>query len=162
MTTSLDEALHGPSALPILVKADGTFETAPYPPARLEDYAPESIDIDWSGDWDMPDVLEAHERDALDRIENGWRALTGWAGVGSLFVFEAERRHFGRDLEEHILEEPGLWAIVSVEMQPPTCDAGENGMPCQEWTERERCEHADHPAESRVYGWALIHKEIRT
>jgi hypothetical protein len=160
MSETLDEVLHGPSALPILVKPDGTYETAPYPPAKLEDYAPESINIDWSGDWDMPDVLEAHERSALDGIGNGWRALTGWAEGGSLFVFDAGRRHFGRGLEERILEEPGLWAIVSVEMHPPVCGAGEDGMPCQEWTERERCDHADYDPESKAYGWALIHKEI--
>jgi hypothetical protein len=160
MGKTLDEMLHGPSALPILVKADGTYETAPYPPKRLEDYAPESIDIDYSGSWDMPDILEEHERAALDSIENGWRALTGWADDGSLFIFRSGRRYLGQYLEEHIQETPGLWAIVSVEMYPPQCDAGEDGMPCAEYKAHERCEHADYPAESQAAGWALIHKEI--
>lgn len=159
MSETLDELLHGPSALPVLVKADGTYATAAYPPARMEDYAPESIDIDWSGEWDMPDILESHERDALKSIENGWRALTGWSGH-SLFIFDAGQQRFGRDLEEHIAETPGLWAIASVEMHPPVCEAGEDGMPCAEWTARERCDHADYPAESQAAGWALIHKEV--
>jgi hypothetical protein len=161
MGQTLDEALHGPSALPILVKPDGTFETAAYPPARLKDYAPESIDVGWSGDWDMPDVLEEHERAALDGIENEWQALTGWADDGSLFIFRPDRQHFGRDLEERILEEPGLWAIVSVEMQPPVCEAGEDEMPCGEYDERGTCGHVDdRPDESKAAGWALIHKDV--
>jgi hypothetical protein len=160
MTKSLDELLHGPSALPVLVRADGTYETAAYPPVTMAEYAPESIMIDWSGDWDMPDVLEGHERDAIARIENGWRVLTGWAGPGTLFIFDAGQRHFGRDLEEHILETPGLWAIVSVEIQPPHCDVGDDGMPCADFAEHERCEHVDCLAESQAAGWALIHKEI--
>lgn len=159
VSKSLDELLHGPDALPVLVKEDGAYGAAPYPPARLEDYAPESIDVDWSGDWDMPDILESHERDAIDSIENGWRVLTGWTH-GSLFIFDAEQRHFGRDLEEHIIETPGLWAIVSVAMHPPICEAGEDGMPCAEYSARERCEHADYPPESEAAGWALVHKEL--
>lgn len=161
MGQTLDEALHGPSALPILVKADGTFETAAYPPARLADYAPESIDVDWSGDWEMPDILEEHERAAIAGVENGWQVLTGWAGAGTLFIFDAGRQHFGRDLEERILEEPGLWAIVSVEMQPPVCEAGDDGMPCRKFDKRGTCKHVDdRPDESKAAGWALIHKEV--
>jgi len=156
--TALDKALHGPSALPIIVKPDGTFETAAYPPDTLAGYAPETVDLDWSGDWDMPDVYEEHERAALDGIEGGWRALTGWADDGSLFIFRSDRQHFGSDLEERILEEPGLWALVSVEMQPPTCGAGDDGMPCQGWSERERCDHADYDPESKAAGWALLHR----
>lgn len=158
MARTLDGALHGPSALPIIVKPDGTFETSTYPPDTMEGYAPESIDVDWSGDWDMPDVLEEHERAALDGIGNGWEVLTGWAGAGTLFIFDANHQHFGRDLEERILEEPGLWAIVSVEMHPPTCGAGDDGMPCDEWTERERCDHADYDPESKAAGWALVRR----
>lgn len=158
MVKTLDELLHGPSALPVLVKADGTYETAAYPPPTLAEYAPESIDLDWSGEWDMPDVLEEHERAALDGIEGGWRALTGWAGPGTLFIFDEGRAHFGADLEEHIRETPGLWAVVSVEMQPPVCEDGKDGMPCDEWTASERCDHADYPAESKAAGWALIHR----
>lgn len=157
---TLDELLHGPSALPVLVKADGTFATAAYPPPTLAEYAPESIDLDWSGEWDMPDVLEEHERAALDGIEGGWKALTGWADDGSLFIFRPDRIRFGSNLEEHIRETPGLWAIVSVEMQPPTCEGGEGGMPCPEWFDRERCDHADYDPESKAAGWALIHREV--
>lgn len=159
MGKTLDELLHGPSALPVLVKADGTFETAAYPPPTLAEYAPESIDIDWSGDWDMPDVMEEHEKAAIESVEGDWSVLTGWAGAGSLFAFDANRQHFGSDLEEHIRETPGLWAIVSVEMHPPTCGAGDDGMPCSEWDESERCEHADYDPESQAYGWALVHQE---
>lgn len=157
MGKTLDELLHGPSALPILVNADGTFATTEYPPP-FADYQPESIDLDWSGDWDMPDVLEEHERAAMQNIGNGWQVLTGWAGPGTLFIFDSERRHFGLDLEEHIKETPGLWGIVSVEMHPPMCGAGDDGMPCAEWDESERCEHADYDPESKAAGWALIHK----
>lgn len=160
MGMTLDEALHGPSALPILVKPDGTWKVTSYPSRKLENHAPESINIDWSGSWDMPDILEEHERTALASIENGWRALTGWAGPGTLFIFEENRQHFGRDLEEHITETPGLWAIASVEMHPPICEAGKDGTPCDEWTAHERCDHADYPSESQAAGRALIHKEV--
>lgn len=161
MDETLDELLTGPSALPIIVKPDGTFETAAHPPVRLEDYAPEMIDVDWSGDWDAPDVLESHERDAIEFVERdtGWKVLTGWA-QGSLFIFGAGQRHFGRDLEEHIRETPGLWARVAVDVNPPVCDAGDDGMPCPAWVKRERCEHADYPSESKGVGWALMHKEL--
>lgn len=155
---SLDEILHGPSALPIIVKPDGTYETAPYPPKALADHAPESIDVDWSGEWDMPDVLESHERAAIDGMENEWEVLTGWAGAGSLFIFDANRQHFGSDLEDHIRETPGLWAVVSVEMQPPICEGGKGGMPCDDWETPEGCEHADANEFSKAAGWALVHR----
>jgi hypothetical protein len=157
MSKTLDEMLNI-SELPVLVKADGTYETATYPPATLPEYAPESITLDWSGSWDAPDVMETHERDALASVENEWEALTGWADDGSLFIFRAERRHLGEDLEQHIRETPGLWAVVPVEMHPPQCDAGKSGMPCAEFDARERCEHADYPAESEAAGWALVHR----
>jgi hypothetical protein len=158
MNKTLDELLHGPSALPVLVKPDGTFETAAYPPPTLVEYAPESVYVDWSGDWEMPDILKEHERAALDDVENGWELLTGWGDDGSLFIFRSDRQHLGADLEEHIRETPGLWAIVSVDMNPPTCEGGEDGMPCTEYDQRERCDHADYPSESQGAGWALVRR----
>lgn len=158
MTKSLDELLHGPSALPVLVRADGTYETAPYPPATMAEYAPESIMIDYDGAFEDAQIMDTHERAAIDSVEGEWEVLTGWAGPGTLFIFDAGQRHFGRDLEEHIKETPGLWAIVSVEMYPPKCDAGKDGMPCAEYDAHERCEHADYPPESEAAGWALVHR----
>lgn len=159
MSETLDEMLN-PSGPVVLVKPDGTYEAASYPPKTLAEYPPESISVDYSGGWGMPDILEPHERDALASIENGWRALTGWADDGSLFIFRPGRQYLGRYLEEHILETPGLWSCVSVEMYPPKCEAGADGMPCAEYDAHERCEHADYPAESQAAGWALVHKEI--
>lgn len=158
MTETLDEILHGPEALPIIVKPDGTYETAAYPPKALTDHAPESISVDWSGDWEMPDVLKEHEQSAIDGMEGGWEIVTGWAGAGTLFIFDAGRTWFGVDLEQHIRDTPGLWAVVSVEIHPPTCTDGEDEMPCSQWTEWERCEHVDYPAESEGIGWALVRR----
>lgn len=158
MNKTLDELLHGPSALPVLVRADGTYETAPYPPATLAEYAPESISIDYDGAFEDAQIMDTHERAAIESVEGEWEVLTGWAGPGTLFRFDSGQQHLGRDLEQHILETPGLWACVSVEMYPPTCDAGKDGMPCAEYDAHERCEHADYPAESEAAGWALVHR----
>lgn len=155
---TLDEILHGPSALPIIVKPDGTYETAAYPPKAMSDYAPESINVDWSGSWEMPDVMEEHERAAIDGMEGGWEIVTGWAGAGTRFIFDAGRTWFGADLEEYIRSTPGLYAVVSVEMHPPICEDGEDGMPCQEFDDRESCEHCDIPRESQAAGWALVRR----
>lgn len=158
MAKTLDQILHGPSALPITMKPDGTYETAAYPPKAMTDYAPESIDVDWSGDWEMPDITEGDEQSAIDGMEGGWGIVTGWAGVGTLFIFDAGRTWFGADLEQHMRDTPGLYAVVSVEMQPPVCEDGKDGMPCQEFDDRERCEHCDIPRESEAAGWALIRR----
>lgn len=162
----LDAMMHGPSALPVMVKPDGTFEQTTYPPALLAEHAPESIDLPWSGSWEMPDVFDTHERDAMDSVEGGWEVLSGWGDDGSLFIFRNDRRHFGPVLEERILEEPGLWAIVSVEMHAPACtDGNPHGMPCEEWNERERCAHLEeqygeyYPTESKAAGWALVRRD---
>lgn len=161
MSETLDKLLHGPSALPVLVKADGTFATAPYPPAKTEDRAPESIEVQYSGAWDMPDVSDDQERDMVETVERetGWKVLTGYALGGGPAIMDNARRIAG-GLAERILEEPGLWAVASVEMYPPKCEAGADGMPCADYVTHERCEHADYPAESQAAGWVLIHKEV--
>jgi hypothetical protein len=157
MGKTLDELLHGPSALPVLVKADGTFETAAYPPATLAEYAPESIDVDYEGSFEDGQILDHHERDAIGSLENGWTVLTGWSADPSLFIMRNDQ-YIGGALAEHIAGTPGLWAIVSVEMNPHPCGAGKDGMPCPEWDEHETCEHAE-GGESDGVGWALVHRE---
>src|ERR1044072_1980001 len=91
MGKTLDELLHGPSALPVLVKADGTFETAAYPPATLADYAPESIDVDYEGSVQDGSVLAHPERDAIESVKDGWTVLTGWSADPSLFIMRNDQ-----------------------------------------------------------------------
>lgn len=157
MTKSLDELLHGPSALPLLVRPDGTYETAAYPPATMAEYAPESIEVGYDGAFEDAQIMDTHERQAIKSVEGEWEVLTGYSADPSLFIMRNDQR-IGGDLEERIRETPGLWAIASVEMYPPKCGAGKDGMPCAEYDAHERCEHADYPPESEAAGWALIHR----
>ena len=161
MSETLDKMLHGPSALPILVKSDGTYETAAYPPARLEDFAPESIEVAYDGPLEEAQISDDQERDMVKTVkrDTGWDVLTGWALGGGVAIMH-NSQYIGGDLEEHIKETPGLWAIASIEMHPRHCEAGDDGMPCADYTAREKCEHADGARESEAAGWALIHKEI--
>lgn len=151
--------LLSPSGLGILVKDDGTFAEMTYPPQFLAQYPPESIEIGWSGTWDMADILDHHERDAIESMEGPWEILTGWGHDGSPFRRRSDHG-IGRDLAEHILTTPGIWQCVSVEMYPPHCQDGADGMPCAEYNARERCDHADYPGGSEYAGWALIHQDV--
>lgn len=143
----------------IRVKADGTWEKVKTP-GSLAEYPPDSVMVDYSGAWGDQQISDQQERDMIDSVksDSGWDMLTGWSRGGGVAIMHPSE-YVGGSLAGHIAETPGLWACVSVEMHAPQCDAGGDGMPCAAWLKRERCDHADYPAESEAAGWALVHRE---
>lgn len=130
-------------------------------PRGLADYPPESVAVDYSGPFEEAQISDEQERDMVESVkrDSGWDVLTGWSLNGGMAIMHPSQ-YVGGDLADHILDTPGLWTCVSVEMYPPCCDAGDDGTACEEWLKRERCEHADYNPESDAAGWALLHKEI--
>lgn len=158
MNEKLDDMLN-PSGPVVLVREDGTF--AEHKPAALREYPPEIIYCEYSGPFAEAQISDDQERDMVAEVkrDGGWDVLTGWAMGGGLAIMHTSQYVGGR-LAEHILETPGLWSCVAVDIMPPTCEVGESGMPCADFEAREECAHVEGPRESAGVGWALVHREV--
>lgn len=84
-------------------------------------YAPElMMSVDGDGQ-----ILDAHEADFIRQAESqGWTLLTGWTGQYLYHgVVMHSSEYVGGSLAEHILDTPGLYAIISVETDDDSEDA---------------------------------------
>lgn len=115
----------------VYVSEDGTVTDA------NRAYAPE-VNCDYSGPFDEAQILDEHERDMIESLKSqGWSVENGWSGqyrYSGPIMHASE--YIGGNLAEHVLQTPGLWVAVSVELHPE-----------------------DEDAESESAGWLLLHRE---
>lgn len=88
----------------------------------LDVYPPESVYVDYDGPFIQPDVSDDQEREMAARLKDeGWEVLTGYsADPGPCLLHDSQG--IGGALEERIREEPGYWALLSVDMHPKESD----------------------------------------
>lgn len=94
----------------IEVHEDGTV-------TRVDTYSPEVV-VDVDKDGQITDQAEDDMEDSVQ--EQGWEMLHGWTGQsGYRGPIMRASEYIGGRLAEYILEEPGTYAVASVETSDP-------------------------------------------
>lgn len=124
-------------------------------------HAPESIiDATWDEHGDCH-ITKENEAEYIRYIESqGWTLLRGWSGAylaGATPIMHPSE-YIGGGIAEHILENPGLYVALSVEILPPGCRVN-NGEPCEVAMSGDTCKHENENIETEYAGWAVAFRD---
>jgi hypothetical protein len=109
----------------IRVMPDGTVEDGPkgvYAPDLTMGYV----------DDDAHSITDEHEKDFVSQAKaEGWDILRGWTGQYAYHgICMHPSEYIGGALEEHVLDNPGLWVAITIEQYIE----GQEQSECAGWT----------------------------
>lgn len=107
-------------------------------------------------------ILKEHDAAMVQHIESqGWYVEMGWTRQYSYSGPLMHTSEFvGGSLMEHILETPGLWCALPVDIESEECP-NSGGDDCKLSAPCAMCETGTgHDRESVPVGWIVVHREL--
>lgn len=155
MTNQLNDMMSGDGTV-VLVHADRTF--ARYDTRELNEYAPSVM---MTTD-DTGQILAEDLEQFVTTVENtGWTLEKGWSGqylTKGTDPMMHESEYIGGALMEHILDTPGLWCVMPVDVESEECPNDSDDCKLSDMCDD--CINGDgYQRECVPAGWVVMHRE---
>lgn len=158
-TNELDEMLSCDGTV-VQVHPGGTFARYDRPDKPLEEYAP-SVMMTTGDDGQ---IMPEHTAQFVTEVEaTGWTLEKGWSGQ-YLTRGDDPGMHMsefvGGGLKDHILDTPGLWCVMPLDVESEECPNETDG--CKLSDPCDTCVNGDgHEREIIPVGWVVMHRDAR-